>query len=198
MFDECHKAKNLLPRNSSKPSKTGKCVLELQERLPKAKIVYCSATGASEPRHMAYMTRLGLWGQGTQFTSFNDFLSAVEKRGVGGMEVVAMDMKLRGVYLARQLSFQGSTFRIMEVPLEAKFKQMYDDSVKLVSLSAMHSSYLDPLVIPSALACVPSSTYCLTEAEVCIDFSVFVIIMAAPLITTSLWLSVMKSQHDET
>jgi hypothetical protein len=30
----------------------------------------------------------------------------VEKRGVGAMEIVAMDMKLRGMYIARQLSFQ--------------------------------------------------------------------------------------------
>ena len=132
MFDECHKAKNLMPRNSSKPSKTGQCVLEIQKLLPKARVVYCSATGASEPRHMAYMTRLGLWGTGTPFSAFNDFLTAIEKRGVGGMEVVAMDMKLRGMYVARQLSFQGSTFQVVEVPLTPEFKRMYDDSVKLV------------------------------------------------------------------
>ena len=33
-------------------------------------------------------------------------MAAVEKRGVGAMEIVAMDMKLRGMYIARQLSFQ--------------------------------------------------------------------------------------------
>ncbi|XP_065196850.1 protein strawberry notch homolog 1-like isoform X2 [Sycon ciliatum] len=131
VFDECHKAKNLLPKNASKPSKTGQCVLEIQKRLPKARVVYCSATGASEPRHMAYMTRLGIWGKGTQFPGFNDFLSAVEKRGVGGMELVAMDMKLRGMYVARQLSFKGSKFDIVDVPLDPKFKMMYDDSVQL-------------------------------------------------------------------
>ena len=80
MFDECHRAKNLFPAGSSKPTKTGMTVLELQNRLPKARIVYASATGASEPRHMAYMTRLGLWGKGTPFKEFNDFNQAVEKR----------------------------------------------------------------------------------------------------------------------
>ena len=30
--------------------------------------------------------------------------------GVGAMEIVAMDMKLRGMYIARQLSFQGIEF----------------------------------------------------------------------------------------
>ena len=45
VFDECHKAKNLCPVGSSKPTKTGSTVLELQRRLPNARIVYASATG---------------------------------------------------------------------------------------------------------------------------------------------------------
>lgn len=80
VFDECHKAKNLCPVGSSKPTKTGKTVLELQKKLPKARVVYASATGASEPKNMAYMVRLGMWGPGTPFQSFNDFILAVEKR----------------------------------------------------------------------------------------------------------------------
>jgi len=35
--------------------------------------------------------------------------------GVGAMEIVAMDMKLRGMYIARQLSFKGVSFKIEEV-----------------------------------------------------------------------------------
>lgn len=45
MFDECHKAKNLCPVGSSKPTKTGLAVLELQNKLPKARVTYASATG---------------------------------------------------------------------------------------------------------------------------------------------------------
>lgn len=48
------------------------------------------------------------------------------------MEIVAMDMKLRGMYIARQLSFHGVTFKIEEVPLNDSFKKAYDDSVELV------------------------------------------------------------------
>ena len=106
VFDECHKAKNLCPSGAGKPTKTGQTVLELQTKLPKARVIYASATGASEPKHMAYMVRLGIWGPGSPFRDFNEFLAAVEKRGVGAMEIVAMDMKLRGMYIARQLSFQ--------------------------------------------------------------------------------------------
>ncbi|XP_062554438.1 protein strawberry notch isoform X2 [Armigeres subalbatus] len=131
VFDECHKAKNLCPVGSSKPTKTGLTALELQNKLPKARVVYASATGASEPRNMAYMVRLGIWGMGTPFPNFMDFIMAVEKRGVGAMEIVAMDMKLRGMYIARQLSFHGVTFKIEEVPLTKDFKRVYDESVEL-------------------------------------------------------------------
>jgi hypothetical protein len=48
------------------------------------------------------------------------------------MEIVAMDMKLRGAYIARQLSFQGVAFSIEEVPLEENFRKMYDEAVQLV------------------------------------------------------------------
>lgn len=131
VLDECHKAKNLVPTGSSKPTKTGLAVLELQKKLPKARVVYCSATGASEPKNMAYMSRLGIWGPGTPFREFSDFIQAVERRGVGAMEIVAMDMKLRGMYMTRQLSFAGVTFEIKELPLTKDFTEMYDASVKL-------------------------------------------------------------------
>lgn len=48
------------------------------------------------------------------------------------MEIVAMDMKLRGMYIARQLSFHGVSFKIDDVPLTDKFKKAYDNSVELV------------------------------------------------------------------
>jgi len=57
----------------------------------------------------------------------------VERRGVGAMELVAMDMKLRGSYIARQLSFYGVSFKIEEVELDPAFINIYNKSVKLVS-----------------------------------------------------------------
>ena len=47
------------------------------------------------------------------------------------MEIVAMEMKHRGMYIARQLSFKDVTFKIEEVPLSRDFIKVYDDSVKL-------------------------------------------------------------------
>lgn len=81
------------------------------------------------------MTRLGLWGSGTSFTDFNQFIQAIEQRGVGAMELVAMDMKLRGMYIARQLSFSGVHFSILDVPLVNEYLQTYDRSVQLVKIS---------------------------------------------------------------
>ena len=47
------------------------------------------------------------------------------------MEIVAMEMNLRGMYTARLLSFEEVTFKIDEVVLTPKFIQAYDESVKL-------------------------------------------------------------------
>lgn len=125
VFDECHKAKN------ASSTKMGKAVLDLQNKLPQARVVYASATGASEPRNMIYMSRLGIWGDGTPFRTFEEFLHAIEKRGVGAMEIVAMDMKVSGMYIARQLSFSGVTFRIEEIPLAPAFERVYNRAALL-------------------------------------------------------------------
>lgn len=69
-------------------------VLELQEKLPRARVLYCSATGVSEVGNMAYMTRLGLWGLGTSFPDFNAFLDSMKSRGVSFLEMLAMEMKV--------------------------------------------------------------------------------------------------------
>lgn len=138
---------------------------------------------------MIYMSRLGIWGEGTPFRTFDDFLHAIEKRfvefnskslcfarasqscvyispngcaywkiphnqcvvmsglhvielcgmmfvyrGVGAMEIVAMDMKVSGMYIARQLSFSGVSFRIEEIGLDSDFKLVYNKAAKLVSV----------------------------------------------------------------
>lgn len=125
IFDECHKAKNLVPEAGGQPTRTGEAVLELQEKLYEARVVYCSATGASEPRNMGYMVRLGLWGDGTSFINFKEFLGALEKGGVGALELVAMDMKARGMFVCRTLSYKGAEFEVVEAPLDAKMTEMY-------------------------------------------------------------------------
>jgi hypothetical protein len=61
---------------------------------------------------MGYMERLGLWGAGNPaFSSFVEFMDAVGSRGVCALELVAMDMKAQGMYVARTLSYAGAPAR---------------------------------------------------------------------------------------
>lgn len=132
VFDECHKAKNIaMGKNKKNQSKAAAYAVEIQERLPRARVVYASATGASETKHLGYMTRLGIWGKGTAYESFNEFCSAIERRGVGAMELVAVDLKMRGSYIARQLSFKTTSFEICTADLDDNFVKLYDDCVEL-------------------------------------------------------------------
>ena len=135
-------AKNLAIDTGSRSSRIGLKVKELQDALPDARIVYCSATGASEPRNMSYMVRLGLWGKGhSAFPSFKAFLEAVqgydsEKRGgstskIVTLEMVAMDMKAQGVYVCRTLSFNGAEFETVDVPLDDSIAAQYSQAVNL-------------------------------------------------------------------
>lgn len=137
VFDEAHKAKNMAIGSSGKSSKTALCVADLQRRLPLARIVYASATGASEVKQMAYMDRLGLWGPypGSLYSDFKAFATAIEKRGVPGLEATAMELKRRGLYCARQLSFNACSFKIDTINLPETFINMYDESVQLWRLA---------------------------------------------------------------
>ena len=125
VFDECHKAKNV-QQDEKKSSKVALAVLALQRRLPRARVVYASATGCSEVSDLAFMTRLGLWGPGTSFTDFPHFLGSMEKRGLGGLEVLAMELKSSGRYCARGLSWEGAEFSIFPATLSLKARSLYD------------------------------------------------------------------------
>jgi hypothetical protein len=58
------------------------------------------------------MSRLGLWGPGTVFDSAAKFVRSLDSRGVGVMEMLAMDLKSRGMFLARALSYEGADFEV--------------------------------------------------------------------------------------
>ncbi|GAB4817714.1 hypothetical protein N2152v2_004760 [Parachlorella kessleri] len=130
VLDECHKAKNFSIKESQS-TKVATCVLELQRMLPRARVVYCSATGVSEVGNMAYMTRLGLWGTGSAFPDFEAFLDSMKKRGVSFMEMLAMELKGDGLYVARGLSFREAEFSELECRLTSQQVAMYDGAVRL-------------------------------------------------------------------
>lgn len=126
VFDECHKAKNM-----EAGTQTAKMVMELQSRLPHARVLYCSATGVSDLKHMVYATRLGLWGAGNVlYPTFQTFQKALMNRGVGSLEMLALEMKQKGTFVARTLSWDGADFETMEVKLRDKQIASYDAAVE--------------------------------------------------------------------
>lgn len=105
IFDECHRAKNYKEGQEENSSLTGQAVVKLQQMLPRARVVYASATGVTDIANMSYFIRLGLWGAGCSFDSFGSFEKAVSKRGIGAFELLAMELKGIGCYVSRGESF---------------------------------------------------------------------------------------------
>jgi hypothetical protein len=140
IFDEAHKAKNALASGGGEPTQTGQAVIDLQN--PKQnfdyRVVYSSATGATDVRNMAYMTRLGLWGPGTNFPQgFTQFLSEIDGGGVGAMEMVSRDMKSLGMYLSGSISFgvdptsgKAVEYRERVHPLTEEQRKIYNNAAR--------------------------------------------------------------------
>jgi P-loop containing NTP hydrolase pore-1 len=107
IFDEGHKAKNFFAENErGSGTQTGAAVVEIQdvEKFPRFRVIYSSATAATDVKHLGYMIRLGLWGQGTPFAEFAEFAREIEEGGVGAMEMTARDLKAMGRYFCGSLS----------------------------------------------------------------------------------------------
>ena len=99
---------------ATKGSQQGIVGVELQNRLPRARVIYASATGASDVNNLAYATRLGLWGEGTAFPDRTSFIARIREGGIAAMELVARELKAMGVYTARALSYAGVEYDILE------------------------------------------------------------------------------------
>lgn len=113
-FDESHNMANGLEsegeRGTQQASQAAIAGMELQDRLPEARVVYVSATGATEVRNLAYAKRLGLWGQDTAFPDVNKFVEQIDAGGVAAMEIVAKDLKSLGLYTSRSLSYEDVSY----------------------------------------------------------------------------------------
>ncbi len=140
IFDEGHKAKHAFADESGKATQTGQAVLEIQDpvKYPEIRVVYSSATAASEVKHLAYQIRLGLWGEGTSFPlGFTQFAEEIEAGGVGAMEMVCRDLKALGRYFCGNLSFgvdpdSGLAVEYREVThyLTMRQREMYDNMAR--------------------------------------------------------------------
>lgn len=130
-FDEAHAMQNAAGSTQgrgAKPSQQGLAGLRLQLALPRARVFYVSATGATQVHNLAYAARLGIWGQGPEypFLTREAFVASMEAGGVAAMEVVARDLKALGYYTARALSFDGIEYDILQHNLSADQTAIYD------------------------------------------------------------------------
>jgi hypothetical protein len=131
VFDEAHAMANAAGeksvRGGKKPSLQGQAGLRLQNAVPAARVVYVSATGATRVANLAYASRLGLWQAGDfPFASRSDFIAAMESGGIAAMEMVCRDLKALGLYAARNLSFSGVEYDILEHGLTEAQVEIYD------------------------------------------------------------------------
>ena len=130
VFDEAHAMANAAggegSRGKVKGSEQGVAGVRLQNLLPRARVLYASATGASDVNNLAYATRLGLWGPETAFANREAFVADIRDGGIAAMELVARDLKSLGLYTARALSFAGVEYEILEHALTSEQIAVYD------------------------------------------------------------------------
>lgn len=130
VFDEAHAMANAAggegSRGKVKGSEQGIAGVRLQNLLPRARVLYASATGASDVNNLAYATRLGLWGPETAFANREAFVADIRDGGIAAMELVARDLKSLGLYTARALSFAGVEYEILEHRLSEDQIAVYD------------------------------------------------------------------------
>ena len=129
-FDEAHAMANAAggegSRGKVKGSEQGISGVRLQNLLPRARVLYASATGASDVNNLAYAMRLGLWGPETAFADRGQFVAAIREGGIAAMELVARDLKALGLYTARALSFAGVEYDVLEHALTPEQVAIYD------------------------------------------------------------------------
>ena len=154
VFDEAHAMANAAggegSRGKLKGSEQGVAGVRLQNLLPRARILYASATGASDVNNLAYATRLGLWGPETAFANREAFVADIREGGIAAMELVARDLKALGLYTARALSFAGVEYEILEhalTPDQVAIYDVYADAWQVLWRAAHNTAYREEAVM---------------------------------------------------
>ena len=127
VFDEAHAMGGAAGGQGSRGRRKASQQGALQNRLPNARVLYVSATGATEVENLAYACRLGLWGgPEAPFPSREAFLEAATAGGIAFMELVARELKAMGLYVARSLSFEGVEYEPLDHPLREGDRAIWD------------------------------------------------------------------------
>jgi predicted RNA methylase len=165
VMDECHNLSNAVPARGDGTIKTlqsgslqGMAALELQRALPKARVLYVSATSASKIDALAYAPRLGLWGIDTAFPNRAEFLSKMDAGGTAALELLCRDMKALGLYLSASLSYEGVTYERLVHHLDNDQIQQYNNiagawrMIHRATMEALKSSNASSLARAAALS----------------------------------------------
>ena len=125
-LDEAHSAAkdDGTPRQQAKRSQA---VIDLQNAFPNARVLYLTATAAYDAEDLRFLTRMGLWGEGAGFRTFNDFADAVNRGGLSMMEILTQGMKAAGKYCSRSISFKGVNCKRVVAHVTPEQKQVYSD-----------------------------------------------------------------------
>ena len=153
-FDESHEMGGVAGGEGARGTKSGSLQgiagVLLQNNLSDARVLYASATGASEVNNLAYAVRLGLWGPGTAFANREDFISQIRAGGIAAMELVSRDLKALGLYQARALSFAGVEYEILKHDLTAQQIAVYDtyaDAWAILCAAAHKMAYREEAIM---------------------------------------------------
>lgn len=119
VLDECHCLRNARSQY--------RAVEALLRRESSPAVVFSSATSMSDPRHLRYLaSHLPLAGPGRPFGSEREMLDALAAGGDAALELLALHLRRRGVYVARQLSMRGVEVRTLPVPMDEVALRTHD------------------------------------------------------------------------
>ena len=76
------------------------------------------------------MCRMNTFG----YADMRAFATAIQKRGVGALELNATGMKAAGAYVCRSLSYEGAEFKLDRIAIDKKATEVYDHSSEFVTL----------------------------------------------------------------
>lgn len=153
-YDEAHNMRNAVANPEeqfgSDTSLQGELGIELQNELPMARVLYVTATGATEPHNLSYMTRLRLWGSGTAFKDREGFISSIIEGGVSAMEAVAAHLYSCGLMTCRNLSFADVSYRTLTHVTTKSERDAFDTFMNAIAAisHAITKGKITPMGVP--------------------------------------------------
>ena len=129
ILDEAHLIRNACPTSDK--------VNFLQDYFEA--IIYSTATAASNVARLSYMKRLGLWGGGTSFETFQEFSKAMKRWGPAASEMLALDLKQRGLYTCFKLPIVP--LQHLEITPTTTSRKIFDDACAIWKKRSMPDKF---------------------------------------------------------